>query len=53
MNLLCHLLQFSAHFPSLLQAPPPPGTPYTMDSSGLGARRRLGRDMANTTQQGR
>jgi len=33
--------------------PPSPGTPRTMDSSSLGARRRLRRNTANTTQQGR
>ena len=32
---------------------PPPDTPCTMDSSSLGARRRLGLDTTNTTQQGR
>ena len=30
-----------------------PDTPCTMDSSSLGARRRLGLDTTNTTQQGR
>jgi len=30
-----------------------PGAPRTMDSSNLGARRRLGHDTTNTTQQGR
>ena len=30
-----------------------PGTPFTMDSSSLGARRPLGHDATNITQQGR
>ena len=30
-----------------------PGTPCTMDSSSLGARRRLGHDATSTAQQGR
>jgi len=30
-----------------------PSTPVTMDSSSPGARRRLGHDATNTTQQGR
>jgi len=35
-----------------LQALPPPRNPCTMDSSSIGAWRRLRHDATNTTQQG-